>query len=121
MRIADSISGGVLHIHQGKGGRDRDVPLSPKLLEALGAYWRSRRPKDLLFPSSAGHGGAEQPISDETIWNICKEATVRASISKRAGPCTLRHSFATHHLEAGTDLRTIQLLRGHADLKDTII
>jgi len=111
----------VLHIRQGKGRRDREVPLSPKLLEALRQYWRSRRPKDFLFPSSTGHRGADQPICSKTIWNICKEAAVRAGISKRIGPHTLRHSFATHHLEAGTDLRTIQLLLGHADLKDTTV
>ncbi len=111
----------VLHIRQGKGARDREVPLSPKLLEALRAYWRSRRPKDFLFPSSAGHRGTEQPISDKTVWNICKEAAVRAGIQKKIGPHTLRHSFATHHLEAGTDLRTIQLLLDHADLKDTTV
>lgn len=111
----------VLHIRQGKGARDREVPLSPKLLEALRQYWRSRRPKDFVFPGSAGHRGAEHPICSKTIWNICKEAAVRAGIVKRIGPHTLRHSFATHHLEAGTDLRTIQLLLGHADLKDTTV
>jgi len=111
----------ILHIRLGKGSRDREVPLSPKLLEVLRAYWRSRRPKGFLFPSSTGHRGTEQPICSKTIWNICKEAAVRAGISKRIGPHTLRHSFATHHLEAGTDLRTIQLLLGHADLKDTTV
>lgn len=111
----------VLHIRHGKGARDREVPLSPKLLEALRAYWRSRRPKDFLFPSRAGHGGAEHPFCNKTIWNICKAAAVRAGISKRISPHTLRHSFATHHLEAGADLRTIQLLLGHADLKHTIV
>jgi integrase/recombinase XerD len=111
----------VLHIRQGKGARDRDVPLSPKLLEALRVYWRWRKPKDFLFPSSAGHRGAEQPISDKTVWNICKAAAVRAGILKTIGPHTLRHSFATHHMEAGTDLRTIQLLLGHADLEHTTV
>lgn len=111
----------VLRIRQGKGARDRDVPLSPTLLKALRAYWRWRRPKDFLFPSSAGHRGAEQPISDKTIWNICKAAAVRAGIQKNLGPHTLRHSFATHHMEAGTDLRTIQLLLGHADLEHTTV
>jgi integrase/recombinase XerD len=111
----------VLHIRQGKGARDRDVPLSPKLLEALRVYWRSRRPKDFLFPRSAGQRGTEQPISDKTIWNICKAAAVRAGIPKKIGPHTLRHSFATHHMEAGTDLRTIQLLLGHADLEHTTV
>ena len=111
----------VLHIRQGKGARDREVPLSPKLLEALRAYWRSRKPKDFLFPSSTGHRGAEQPISDKTVWYICKEAAVRAGLQKKIGPHTLRHSFATDHMEAGTDLRTIQLLLGHANLEHTTV
>jgi integrase/recombinase XerD len=111
----------VMHIRQGKGSRDRDVPLSPKLLEALREYWRRKKPKDFLFPSSAGHRGPEQPISDKTVWNICKEAAVRAGIQKKIGPHTLRHSFATHHMEAGTDLRTIQLLLGHAHLEHTTV
>jgi len=111
----------VLHIRQGKGARDRDVPLSPKLLEALRAYWRWRKPKDVLFPSTFGHRGQEQPLCGKTVWNICKEAAVRAGIQKKIGPHTLRHSFATHHMEAGTDLRTIQLLLGHANLEHTTV
>jgi integrase/recombinase XerD len=111
----------VIHIHEGKGSRDRDLPLRPKLLEALREYWRWKKPKDYLFPSTAGHRGVEQPISDKTVWNICKEAAVRAGIQKKIGPHTLRHSFATHHMEAGTDLRTIQLLLGHAHLEHTAV
>lgn len=111
----------VIHIHQGKGSQDRDVPLRPQLLEALREYWRWKKPKDYLFPSTAGHRGVEQPISDKTVWNICKEAAVRAGIQKKIGPHTLRHSFATHHMEAGTDLRTIQLLLGHAHLEHTAV
>ena len=111
----------VIHIRQGKGARDRDVPLSPKLLEALREYWRWKKPKDYLFPGTSGHPGPEQPISDKTVWNTCKGAAVRAGIHKRIGPHTLRHSFATHHLEAGTDLRTIQLLMGHAHLEHTTV
>lgn len=111
----------VIHIRQGKGSQDRDVPLGPKLLEALHGYWRWKKPKDYLFPSTAGHRGPEHPISDKTVWNICKEAAVRAGIQKKIGPHTLRHSFATHHMEAGTDLRTIQLLLGHAHLEHTSV
>ena len=111
----------VMHIRQGKGSRDRDVPLSSKLLEVLREYWRWKKPKNYLFPSTAGHRGLEQPISDKTVWNICKEAAVRAGIQKKIGPHTLRHSFATHHMEAGTDLRTIQLLLGHAHLEHTTV
>jgi site-specific recombinase XerD len=111
----------VLHIRQGKGARDREVPLSTTLLQALREYWCWRKPKNFLFPSSTGHRGQDQPISDKTVWHVCKGAAVRAGIQKKIGPHTLRHSFATHHLEAGTDLRTIQLLLGHADLKDTTV
>jgi integrase/recombinase XerD len=111
----------VIHIHEGKGSRDRDVPLKRKLLEALREYWRWKKPKDYLFPSTVGHRGLEQPISDKTVWNICKEAAVRAGIQKKIRPHTLRHSFATHHMEEGTDLRTIQLLLGNAHLEHTTV
>jgi integrase/recombinase XerD len=111
----------VIHIRQGKGSRDRDVPLSPKLLEALREYWRWKKPKVYLFPSTSGHRGLEGPISDKTVWYACKRAASKAGIKKRIGPHTLRHSFATHLLEAGADLRTIQLLLGHQELKHTTI
>jgi integrase/recombinase XerD len=111
----------VIHIRQGKGSRDRDVPLTPKLLEALREYYRWKKPKVYLFPSTSGHRGVEEPISDHTIWNIVDAAAKRAGLRKRIGPHTLRHSFATHLLEAGTDLRTIQLLLGHAHLADTTV
>jgi integrase/recombinase XerD len=111
----------VIHVQQGKGSRDRDVLMTPKLLEALREYWRWKKPKIYLFPSTEGQRGLEQPISDKTVWYACKEAAARAGIKKRIGPHTLRHSFATHLLEAGTDLRTIQLLMGHADLKHTTL
>lgn len=109
----------VIHIQLGKGSRDRDVPMTPKLLEALRQYWRWKHPKIYLFPSTEGHRGEERPISDKTVWYACKEAAARAGIKKRIGPHTLRHSFATHLMEAGTDLRTIQLLMGHAHLEHT--
>ena len=111
----------VIHVRQGKGSRDRDVPLTAKLLEALRQYWRWKKPKVYLFPSTPGHRGVEQPISGETVWYACHQAAVKAGIEKRIGPHTLRHSFATHLLEAGADLRTIQVLLGHQKLKDTIV
>jgi integrase/recombinase XerD len=111
----------VIHVQQGKGSRDRDVPMTPKLLDILREYWRWKRPKMYLFPSTSGHRGVEQPISDKTVWYAVKEAGKRAGIPKRIGPHTLRHSFATNLLEAGTDLRTIQLLMGHAHLEDTTV
>lgn len=111
----------MIHIRQGKGSRDRDAPLTPKLLEALREYWRWKKPKVYLFPSTTGHRGVEEPISDKTVWHACKNAAGRAGLNKRIGPHTLRHSFATHLMEAGTDLRTIQLLMGHARLEDTTV
>jgi integrase/recombinase XerD len=111
----------VIRVRQGKGARDRDVPMSPKLLEALREYWRWNKPKDYLFPSSPGHRGLEQPTGDKTVWHACQTAAKRAGLCKRIGPHTLRHTYATHLLEAGTDLRTIQLLLGHTDLEDTTV
>ncbi len=111
----------VIHIRRGKGMRDRDVPLTPKLLEALRDYWRWKKPRVYLFPSKVSTPGTEQPISDKTVWNVCRAAADRAGIHKKLGPHTLRHCFATHLLEAGADLRTIQLLMGHERLEDTTI
>jgi site-specific recombinase XerD len=101
--------------------RDRDVPLTPKLLEALRDYWRWKKPRVYLFPSKTGDRSIERPISAKTVWNVCRAAATRAGIQKKLGPHTLRHCFATHLLEAGADLRTIQLLMGHERLKDTTI
>jgi len=111
----------VIHIQRGKGLRDRDVPLTPKLLEALRDYWRWKKPRVYLFPSRMSAPDVEQPISDKTVWNVCRAAATRAGIHKKLHPHTLRHCFATHLLEAGADLRTIQLLMGHERLEDTTI
>ena len=111
----------VIHIQRGKGMRDRDVPLTPKLLEALRDYWRWKKPRVYLFPSKVSDPGVERPISDKTVWNVCRAAADWAGIHKKLGPHTLRHCFATHLLEAGADLRTIQLLMGHERLEDTTI
>jgi len=111
----------VIHIRQGKGARDRDIPLSSKLLKALREYWRWKKPMNYLFPSTAGQRGVEAPISDKVVWWAVREAARRAGITRKIGPHSFRHSFATELLEAGTDLRTIQLLMGHARLEDTTI
>lgn len=110
----------VIHVRGGKGRKDREVMLSPRLLEALRQYWRSlkRKPRVWLFPGGT-HG--EQPMSDKVVWNACEQAAQRAGMEKPIHPHTLRHSFATHLLEAGADIRTIQLLLGHSDLKATTI
>jgi integrase/recombinase XerD len=111
----------ILHVKQGKGMRDRDLPMSPKLLEALREYYRQYHPKTYLFPSRAGRGGVDKPMSDKNVWHAVSTAAKRASLTKKIGVHTLRHTFATHLMEAGADLRTIQLLLGHSSLKDTLI
>jgi site-specific recombinase XerD len=112
----------VIHIQGGKGRRDRDVMLSAKLLEELRAHWHRLRPKPntWLFPGNRHHHG-NQPIDTKTTWHACKQAALRAGLKKAVHPHTLRHCFATHLLEAGADLRTIQILLGHRDLKETTI
>src|SRR5271170_5831236 len=108
----------VIHVVNGKGGKDRDLPLSPTLLETLRSHWRWRKPQVYLFPSRM-HRDRQQPITDKIVWRACTEATNRAGLRKRVTPHLVRHSGATHLLEAGTDLRTIQLLLGHEDLEVT--
>jgi integrase/recombinase XerD len=110
----------MIRVRQGKGRHDRDMPLSSKLLEVLRAYWRWKKPQCYLFPSDY-QKRAGQPVSDKVIWWLCKKATREAGIKKRVSPHTLRHSYATHMLEAGADLRTIQVLLGHKKLEDTTI
>jgi site-specific recombinase XerD len=109
----------MIRVERGKGGAGRDIPLSPALLETLREYWRWKKPRTYLFPSSERKRGKEQPTSDKTVWYACKEAARHAGLTKRISPHCLRHSFATHLLEAGTDLRTIQILLGHGDLETT--
>ncbi len=109
----------IIRVVEGKGGKDRDLPLSPVLLETLREYWRWRKPRLYLFPTRTCRHRLDQPISDKTVWIACSEAARRAGIRKRVTPHTLRHSWATHLLEAGTDLRTIQVLLGHGDLETT--
>src|SRR5713101_7577206 len=109
----------IIRVMAGKGGKDRDLPLSPALLESLREYWRWRKPRTYLFPSPDPRRGPEQPISDKSVWIACSEAARHAGISKRVTPHTLRHSWATHLLEGGTELRTIQVVLGHGDLETT--
>jgi integrase/recombinase XerD len=111
----------VIHVREGKGGRDRDVLLSDKLLEILREYWRWMKPKVWLFPGMVNNWRADVPIDTKVVWEAVRAAKERAGITKRVSPHTLRHSFATHMLEAGADLRTIQVLLGHAKLADTTV
>jgi integrase/recombinase XerD len=110
----------VIHVRQGKGNRDREVTLSPRLLEVLRGYWRWRKPKIYLFPSHQ-RKRKEQPISAKTVYHAVREAARHAGIKKKVTPHLLRHSWATHLLERGTDLKTIQVLLGHVDLESTTI
>ena len=108
----------VIHVTNGKGGKDRDLPLSPALLETLRAYWRWMKPRSYLFPSR-NYRDCERPITGKAVWHSCTDAAKRAGLGKRVSPHLIRHSWATHLLEAGTDLRTIQMLLGHEDLEVT--
>ncbi len=112
----------VIHIQGGKGRQDRDVMLSPVLLDELRAHWRRLRKKSgtWLFPGNRWHSG-DQPIDTKTPRHACQYAARRAAIKKKVYPHVLRHCFATHLLEAGADLHTIQILLGHHDLKETAI
>ncbi len=111
----------VIHVRQGKGKRNRDVPLSPKLLETLREYWRWMKPKTYLFPGTVKGLRADKPISTKMVWLACQEAAKRAGIDKPVWPHLLRHSFATHLLEGGADLPTVQCLMGHSSLKHTSV
>jgi len=116
LKVADiDRSRNVLWVRHGKGGKDRQALLPPKLRDLLRCYWRSQRPTDWLFPSS----DSSQPISPKAIFLACRKAAQVAGIPKSVHPHSLRHAFATHLLEAGVDLRTIQTLLGHADLTTT--
>jgi site-specific recombinase XerD len=111
----------VIHIHKGKGGHDRDVPLSEKLLETMRVYWRWMKPKTYLFPGTVKNWRSDVPVTTKVPWEACREAAQRAGISKHVSPHTLRHSYATHLLEAGADLRTIQVLLGHSKIEHTTL
>jgi len=105
----------VLRVVQGKGKKDRYVPISPSLLAILRDYWKAYQPKDWLFPGQP----PSNPISQSGIQTSCVLARRKAGMTKPVHSHTLRHSFATHLLEGGTDLRTIQLFLGHRGLNTT--
>jgi integrase/recombinase XerD len=111
----------LIHIREGKGKRDRNVPLSLKLLDALREYWRWMKPTTYVFPGVVEGLRVDAPVSDKIVWHACRVAAQRAGITKRVHRHTLRHSYATHLLEAGADLPSIQKLLGHADIRDTTI
>lgn len=106
----------VLHIRCAKGGKDRLVPLSALLLQRLRDYWRRYRPQRWLFPGQTPQGH----LSIGQVQRICHQAVRAAGITKKASMHTLRHSYATHLLESGTDLATLQKLLGHNQLSTTL-
>lgn len=105
----------LVHVHSGKGRKDRLVPLSPSLLEMLRVWWLVMRPKDWLFPGMK----AGTHVDTRTIQRAVRRAVESAGIKKKVTPHTLRHCFATHLLEAGTDLRILQTLLGHSRIGTT--
>jgi site-specific recombinase XerD len=105
----------VIRVAEGKGHKDRYVMLSPQLLAILRDYWRTTRPQQWLFPGDR----PDQPISRHAVAIACRRARRRGAIGKPVTPHALRHAFAVHLLEAGADLRTIQLLLGHRSLSTT--
>jgi site-specific recombinase XerD len=105
----------VIRVEQGKGQKDRYVMLSPKLLETLRDYWRITRPKDWLFPGDI----PGRPITRCAVEDACHTARRISGIRKPITPHSMRHAFAVHLLESGTDVRTIQLLLGHRSLATT--
>jgi site-specific recombinase XerD len=107
----------MIRIEQGKGHRDRYVQLSAKLLELLRSYWRKVRPQEWLFPGQVPH----QPLSREAVGQAIARASKRAGLMKQTSPHSLRHAYAVHLLEAGTDVRRIQLLLGHRSLSTTAL
>jgi integrase/recombinase XerD len=105
----------LLRVEQGKGRKDRYAMLSPRLLEVLRVYWRAARPKEYLFPSWR----AGKHLNAASLQQACRDAWLRSGLRKKVTAHTLRHSFATHLLENGTDVRVIQVLLGHSRIDTT--
>jgi len=116
LRLGDiDAARGLVVVRHGKGAKDRLVPLSARLLAELRDYWQDRRPRPWLFPG----GRRGRHLTAAGVQRAVQRAAVRAGLTKRVSPHTLRHSYATHLLEAGCDLLVIQRLLGHKDLKTT--
>lgn len=118
LRVSDIDSGRMLiRVRQGKGRKDRYVMLSPVLLKLLRRYWRAARPSDYLFPGQK----KEQHLAASSVQKACRRAAEDSGLQKHVSVHTLRHCFATHLLEAGADIRQIQLLMGHTTPRTTEI
>lgn len=116
LKVRDIDGGrGIIRVEHGKGGKDRNVMLSAQLLAILRVYWRLARPEVWLFPGR----DETKPIDVQVLYSACRSACAAAGIHKRVTVHTLRHSFATHLLESGTDIRIIQVLLGHNNLSTT--
>ena len=116
LKLADIDSGRmVIRVEHGKGGKDRYVMLSAQLLGILRTYWRLARPQHWLFPGR----DETKPVDVQVLHSACRSARAAAGLAKHVTVHTLRHSFATHLLEGGTDIRIIQVLLGHANLSST--
>jgi len=116
LEVADIDSARMtVRVRQGKGRKDRYVMLSPKLLELLRQYWKAYRPARLLFPGL----NPERALAERTLQEALREARQKAGLSPQVTAHTLRHCFASHLLQAGVNVRVIQLLLGHASLKTT--
>jgi integrase/recombinase XerD len=116
LKVADIDSSRMLiQVRHGKGAKDRTVMLSPQLLAILRTYWRLARPKEWLFPGR----DEGKPIDVQVLHAACRSAAKAAGLAKRVTVHTLRHSFATHLLESGVDIRIIQVLLGHNSLSTT--
>ena len=118
LKVTDIDSGRmVIRVDDGKGKKDRYTILSDRLVSELRTYWRIQRPPVWLFPGRR----IDSPMAARTAQEVYLNAKARAGIKKRGGIHSLRHSFATHLLEAGVDIRTIQVLLGHSTITSTVI
>jgi site-specific recombinase XerD len=118
MRVSDIDSKRMVIRIRGKGLKDREVMLSNVLLEALRQHWEHHKPEEWLFPGGKWHTYSK-PVTSKVAWQACQQAAKRCGLEKKVHPHVLRHCFATHLLDAGTDLRTIQKLLGHSSLEQT--
>jgi len=107
----------VIHVRGGKAGKDRYLPLSNSLLDQIRVYWLACRPASFLFVGRDPY----KAVTARTVRRMCRQAADQARVTKTVTPHTFRHSFATHHLEAGTDIKTIQMWLGHRSLTTTSI